>query len=258
MAKHELDQLIVTNPTDQPFTVKWGGRDYTLQPGERKILMRFLAEHFAKHLANAVLMGLEKKHKDDYIAGGGSERDYIPKSYMNNRVLRPQTIDSILVGVYAYHQGDTQDANSMIQAQIDQLNPQQPKERELDLGSAVDPLYGVMKDDPSIKAPQAPAPAMAVPQPQPAPSFAGTPTQPPSGELATFPQQPQAGAEMMPTATLAPQPTPPPIAPPAQPDGGEDERSMKDLRAEAAKLDITIPVGMTKEAAKDLIRKQYA
>lgn len=231
MANHELDQLFVTNPTDEPFTVKWAGVEYTLMPGEKKIWMRFLAEHFAKHLTNSILLKKEQAHKKEYLAKGGSERDYIPKSYMNSRELRPITIQSILTGVYQYHQQNNADPSSMIQQQIDQLNPQaqnQPKEREIDAGEAPDPLYGVLKGD----APD------DTPAPQTAPA--------------------NAGQSMIPDA--APMPPAPQQTAPAAPDAADaaGDRSFNDLKTEAKKLGITVPVGTSKEQLKDMIRKQYA
>lgn len=228
MATHELDQLHVTNPTNETFTVKWGGKPYTLEPGEKKIWLRFLAQHFAKHLTNAILLRKEKAHKDAYLASGGNEKDYMPKSFVDSRSLRPQTIDSILIGVYSYHQGSNDDPNAMIQQQIDQMNPQQPaqKERELNAGEAVDPLYGVMKKD-----------------------------KPDTNQVPTPPTD---GVSMIPN-----DPGPPP-APPATPptniptEDPANSRNMKDLMAEAKKLDITVPFGSNKDQVRELIRKQYA
>lgn len=156
MAKNELDMLHVTNPTNTPKTVKWGGVAYTLQPGEKRIWQRFLAEHFAKHLTNDILLTKEADDKKAYLASGKSESDYKPKSYMNNKKMRPAVIDSILVGVYSYHKPDATDQQTLIQQQIDAVNQQQPQEKEIDLGEMVDPLYGAMKaDDPE---PVVPAP----------------------------------------------------------------------------------------------------
>jgi hypothetical protein len=225
MAQHELDQLYVTNPTNYKFTVKWGGREYTLEPGQQIVWMRFLAEHFAKHLTDSILMKREQAHKKAYLDKGGSERDYIPKSYLNSRTMRPEVVASILTGVYQYHQADNADPNSMIQQQIDQMNPQgqipgQPKERETDLGEAPSALLGVLTDDDEDE-------QETPPQAAPAPD----------------------GASMLPGGS---------DTPPAAPVPAGDGRGMKELQAEAKKLGITVPFGATKDTVREMIRKQYA
>jgi hypothetical protein len=228
-----------------PFSVKWGGVIYVLQPHEKKIWMRFLAEHFAKYLADSILMKREQQHKKDYLARGGSEREYVPKSYLNSRTMRPEVIDSILVGVYQYHQGDAVDPNAMIQRQIDQMNPQQQQERPLELGEAADPLYGVLKDDQPDASPPPPLSAPPVPS-EPGASML-PPENPAPAPLPTAPQQPAQTISNL-----------PPAPSPAPPNPADDDRSMQALRAEAAKLDITVPFGTSKDALKEMIRKQYA
>lgn len=230
MAKHELDQLHVTNPTDQPFTVEWGKRQYTINPGEQKIWMRFLAEHFAKHLTDAILLRKEQEHKKAFLDAGHSEKDYMPKSFLNSRSMRPATINTILTGVYQYHQGGIDDPNAAIQAQIDQMNqqPGQRQEREMELDAGADPLMGVLKDD---KPDELPATA--------------TPAAP--------------GASMIPglDETTAP-PAQAPAAPANAADDGSDGRTMAQLREEAKRLDITIPFGANKDQVRALIKQQYA
>jgi hypothetical protein len=241
--KHELDQLYVTNPTAEPFSVKWGGVVYSLQPQEQKIWMRFLAEHFAKYLADSILMKREQQHKKDYLARGGSERDYVPKSYLNSRQMRPEVIDSILVGMYQYHQGQQLDPNAMIQQQIDQMNPQQRQERPMDLGEAADPLYGVLKDDQPDE--NIVPPVQTTPPPVPPPPM---------------PTAAQPGASMIPSGDMM-APPPAPQQPPTLPADSvvnDDDAGMKAIRLEAAKLGLTIPVGVSKERAKEMIQKQYA
>lgn len=234
MAKHELDQLYVTNPTDKPFTVKWGGQPYTINPGEQKIWMRFLAEHFAKYLTDAILLQKEQEHKKQFIAAGHSEKDYMPKSFLNSRSMRPATVNTILTGVYQYHQGGIDDPNAQIQAQIDQMNqpaPGQRQEREMELDAGADPLMGVLKDDKPDEQPALPAAATPAP----------------------------AGASMIPGLDET---TPPAAQTAPEPadaaDNGTDGRTMAQLREEAKRLDITIPFGANKDQVRELIKKQYA
>lgn len=46
------------NFTSEPFTGYWNGKPKTFRPGERVHMSAPLAEHFAKHLTNKVLMGM--------------------------------------------------------------------------------------------------------------------------------------------------------------------------------------------------------
>lgn len=44
------------NFDDKPFTGYWNGKPKTFKPGERVYMPSYLAEHFAKHLANRYLI----------------------------------------------------------------------------------------------------------------------------------------------------------------------------------------------------------
>lgn len=50
----ELDTCYVTNPTGEPFTVRFNGELYVV-PVEGKHFPQFLAFHIAKHLSDSVL-----------------------------------------------------------------------------------------------------------------------------------------------------------------------------------------------------------
>lgn len=115
MSAHEQDLLWVHNPTNKPFTVKWGGHPYTVEPGEKKIFTRFIAEHFAKHLADAILMTREKRYKEQ------SNKDI---SLVNNPVERPKIINKILLGTYQEFHKRTEDPAVAIAKQVDQANQQ--------------------------------------------------------------------------------------------------------------------------------------
>ena len=47
------------NFSDKEFKCKWDGKEYTFKAGQQRYMPAYLAEHFAKHLANAIL--LDKK-----------------------------------------------------------------------------------------------------------------------------------------------------------------------------------------------------
>lgn len=49
------------NFTDKPFTGYWNGKPKTFKAGEKLYMPAYLAEHFAKHLANSVLIADKKE-----------------------------------------------------------------------------------------------------------------------------------------------------------------------------------------------------
>lgn len=44
------------NFTDKPFTGYWDGKPKTFKPGDKVYMPQYLAEHYAKHLTNKVLL----------------------------------------------------------------------------------------------------------------------------------------------------------------------------------------------------------
>jgi outer membrane biosynthesis protein TonB len=178
---HELDMLYVKNPTPFDKTVKWGGELITLRAGDTQIFQRFIAEHFAKHLTNDILLRMEKKHKDDFLNSGKSEKDYQPVNYLNKKTLRVPTMDSIIIGTYRMYQSQGANPGSIIQQQIDQVNREAKQESFQNAGVSSDPLMGAMEEDdddtplppPPTPNPPLPTPAMTAapvkPQPSPTP-----------------------------------------------------------------------------------------
>jgi len=49
-------KYIFHNFTDKPFTGYWNGKPYTFKPGAKKYYVKLIAEHFAKHLTNEILV----------------------------------------------------------------------------------------------------------------------------------------------------------------------------------------------------------
>lgn len=49
------------NFTEEPFTGYWDGKPKTFKPGDRVYMPAYLAEHFAKHLANRELIKAGKE-----------------------------------------------------------------------------------------------------------------------------------------------------------------------------------------------------
>lgn len=140
MARHEQDLLFVENPTDEDFTVIWGGRPYTVKPNQKQIFPRFVAEHFAKHLADKILL----KKEADLKAQGGKN-----VNLLNSATERPAVVNSIITGTYSEftHDTKTTDPNAITAAQIEQLNAQpQQEEKAMDIGEVEEnKALGVMK-----------------------------------------------------------------------------------------------------------------
>lgn len=266
MAKHELDLLLVRNPTDEPFTAVWGGQPYTVKPKTEQpvVLQRFLAEHFAKKLADAILLKMEQKHKQEYQASHENMTDYKPVSYLRSNKHRPEVLDTILVGVYSYYERTAPlDPIAAAQQQVDAMTAGQQQRSEppaMDLGEVDDSGTGelvttpfdsdedapalVGSDGPVAAQPQQTAPAPPPPpQTPPAPQQMATPTIPPLA-----PPQPPAGQPPVPPQ---PAPAPPPATkPPTR------TRSKDDLLKEAKKLGISVPEGASADAIKQLLLKE--
>lgn len=51
-----METALFHNFTDKPFTGYWNGKAKTFQAGEKKYMPAYLAEHYAKHLTNQVLI----------------------------------------------------------------------------------------------------------------------------------------------------------------------------------------------------------
>jgi len=50
------------NFTSEPFTGYWDGKGKTFKPGQKAYMPEFLARHYAKHLANKVLLSEGKEN----------------------------------------------------------------------------------------------------------------------------------------------------------------------------------------------------
>jgi hypothetical protein len=76
------------------FQVKFDGHPFRLAPGTTRVMPRYLAEHFAKHLADHVLQKKERK----ILKETGKVT-----MLMNNVVERPKVLREIIVEVQQYH-----------------------------------------------------------------------------------------------------------------------------------------------------------
>ena len=86
------------------FRVNWGGKPYSITPGESKRFPRFLAEHYAKHLANHIYDISEDKSRS-----------------------RQEIIDESIVKVDEWYNADPlKDENEEVSDWIETLNKEQP------------------------------------------------------------------------------------------------------------------------------------
>jgi hypothetical protein len=95
--------------TEKGFKVKWGGKSQVIKVGEKKLMPRFLAEHFAKHLADHILQ------KEAERTGN--------KAKPIDAVSRKKVLQSIVVGVYSYYLSDDEVDEAMeVVNQVETLN----------------------------------------------------------------------------------------------------------------------------------------
>ncbi len=113
------------------FQVKWGGQPHRVKPGETRRMPRFLAEHYAKHLANHILIKRE----------GESGK----KGLMQSPVERPKVLATILLGVEEYFGGEQILSEAeKITKQVEVLN----EEKAMDLGTIPNPTMGTLVPEP--------------------------------------------------------------------------------------------------------------
>lgn len=74
------DVMVVCNIDKEDFTVKWDGNPYTVEAGCTRMMPRFLAVHFAKHLIDCVI-------------------NRTPKSKTSDQSLRESLGNQIIVGL---------------------------------------------------------------------------------------------------------------------------------------------------------------
>lgn len=101
------------------FQVKFDGYPHRIEPGKERVMVRYLAEHYAKHLADHVLQKREREILD---------RTKRVVQLMNNAVERPKVLKQIVVGVYQYYYDSENAADSALDAgtklgrSMDQVN----------------------------------------------------------------------------------------------------------------------------------------
>ena len=89
----KLDLMEVYNPTQESYTVLWDRVPHTVDTNETKLMQRFLANHFCKHLTDREIQREDAKHIDPKTGKA-------MKASINNEDLRDQWRDKIIIGVY--------------------------------------------------------------------------------------------------------------------------------------------------------------
>ncbi len=106
--------------TSEFFEVRWDGRPHRIRAGETRRMPRYLADHFAKHLIDYILIEREKREK---VTG-----------LLKHRGERAKLYKEIIQGVDSYYNGDMFDyerEGTYVEQQVGQLN--QP-DNSLNLG----------------------------------------------------------------------------------------------------------------------------
>lgn len=140
--EHENDTLVVYNPTNKPFTVKWGGVPRTIEPHQVAKYPRFLAEHMAKHLADFILQVKEYQHKKKH----GKE-----VNYMRNTKERASVMGLVVRGVETYFLPP--DATGVQAGQQTAPPTEEELRNTLDLGQVENDAMGMTFDEVEIELP---------------------------------------------------------------------------------------------------------
>jgi hypothetical protein len=111
----------------ESFEIRYAGKFFKIKPGETRRFPRFVAELFAKHLADHMLMKME--------AETGR------KNLVSNPIERPKMIEKIIIDTEYFEIQDENEVDKLAN-RVEELN----EERSVDAGEVVNPLYGNMKE----------------------------------------------------------------------------------------------------------------
>lgn len=114
------------------FEVRWGNSAIRLMPGEVRRLPRYLGEHYAKHLADHMLMKMEKETNRQFL--------------VNHPIERPKIIKSIIIGVEKIYRDDTvpMSEGERAIAEADRLN----EGSSVDAGKVPNTALGELREPP--------------------------------------------------------------------------------------------------------------
>ncbi len=115
--KHENDLLVIRNPLAADFSTTWGQQNFTVPKNGEKVYPRFIAEHLAKHLTDAILFA-----REDAMAKAQGVRN-LKHSFVGNKTMRDDILKDILPEVYQYYLEQPQQSEQERQAkQIEEAN----------------------------------------------------------------------------------------------------------------------------------------
>lgn len=108
------------------FRVKWDNHPHTLAPNEERVMLRYLAEHFAGKLATHMLGKMEQRTGK--------------KGLIQSTIERPKMLKQILIGVQSYYLGEGEEGQDLsnIGADIPAMN----------IGTIPPPAVGILKPEP--------------------------------------------------------------------------------------------------------------
>ena len=84
-----MKTAIFTNITSEPFVGFWDGKKKTYAPGARKLIPAYLAEHYATHLTNKILI-----EQGEYTSTSPKKPEDVPKFIeLFKKICQPQDDD---------------------------------------------------------------------------------------------------------------------------------------------------------------------
>lgn len=116
------------------FQVRWSGHPHRIKPGETRRMPRYIADHFAKYLADHILAKREKAEKRTGL--------------VQSIVERPKVLAQILLKVDEYYLRDSfSDEGARAVAEVEALNPAE-EVSAISVGVVPPPAVGVLKPEP--------------------------------------------------------------------------------------------------------------
>lgn len=125
------------------FQVKFDGKPYQIEPGKTKYLPRFVAEHFAKHLADHILQKMEQSTGRIGLVQSSLERPRVLKQILNevNADTVPTTQNVPVAQSTEVDNDPVEDAGVVPNTAVGTLKPEPPTLEEVLLVAGEDPNH---------------------------------------------------------------------------------------------------------------------
>ena len=142
MADDQQDILLVQNidlncdfedPTENYshqdfFQVRWDKAPFRVAPGEKRRFPRYIAEHFAKHLCDHILIKEGEQTGNEFLIG--------------NVKRRQEILDKIILKVDQYYlPQENETEGQRIAKEVDKMN-EEDNDKPMDIGKITDPMLG--------------------------------------------------------------------------------------------------------------------